>query len=146
MLAMESNDLARLLLDAHRTVSAELDVMLEDRGYPDVRPGHAVVFLHVDRRRGSRLTDLAERARITKQAVMLAVDELEVRGYVRRVADPADARAKLVRLTAKGRTCATDCRRAVASMDTRTRRLLGVRRYESLRESLQMLGEAGVQT
>ena len=99
---MEGNDLARLLLDAHRTVSAELDLALDDRGYADVRPGHAVVFLHVDRRRGSRLTDLAERAGVSKQAMMLAVDELEVRGYVRRVVDPADARAKLVRLTTKG--------------------------------------------
>ena len=51
---------------------------------------------------------------------MLSIDELEVRGYVRRVADPADARAKLVRLTAKGRRCATECRRAVQSLDTRT--------------------------
>jgi DNA-binding MarR family transcriptional regulator len=140
---MEGNDLARLLLDAHRTVSAELDLALDDRGYADVRPGHAVVFLHVDRRRGSRLTDLAERAGVSKQAMMLAVDELEVRGYVRRVVDPADARAKLVRLTTKGRSCATECRRAVGTMDTRTKRLLGVRRYEAMREALEILAAEG---
>ena len=74
---------------------------------------------------------------------MLAVDELEVRGYVRRVVDPADARAKLVRLTTKGRSCATECRRAVGTMDTRTKRLLGVRRYEAMREALEILASEG---
>jgi DNA-binding MarR family transcriptional regulator len=138
-MVMEGNDLSRLLLDAHRGLSAELDAALEERGYPDVRPGHAVVFLTVDRRSGSRLTDLARRAGVTKQATMLSIDELEARGYVRRVPDPADARAKLVRLTAKGRRCATECRRVVQSLETRTRRELGERRYEALRSSLEEL-------
>jgi DNA-binding MarR family transcriptional regulator len=137
MSAMAPHDLGRLLLDAHRTFASELDASLDERGYPDVRPGHAVVFLHVDRRSGSRLTDLARKAGVTKQAMMLAVDELEVRGYVRRVQDPSDARAKLVRLTAKGRRCAAECRRVVQSIETRTRRTLGVRRYELVRGALE---------
>jgi DNA-binding MarR family transcriptional regulator len=139
MPAMAPHDLGRLLLDAHRAFAAELDAWLDERGYPDVRPGHTVVFLHVDRRSGSRLTDLARRAGVSKQAMMLAVDELEVRGYVRRVQDPTDARAKLVRLTAKGRRCASECRRVVQSMETRTRRSLGMRRYEVVRGSLEEL-------
>ena len=142
MQPVDGNDLTRLLLDAHRALSTDLDAALSDRGYPDVRPGHAVVFLTVDRRSGSRLTDLSSRAGVSKQAMMLSIDELEVRGYVRRVADPSDARAKLVRLTAKGRRCATECRRAVQSLETRTRRELGARRYETLRWSLETL--AGV--
>ena len=44
---------------------------------------------------------------------MSMVDDLEARGYVRRVPDPADARAKLVRLTARGRRAAAECRRAI---------------------------------
>jgi DNA-binding MarR family transcriptional regulator len=140
---MEGNDLGRLLLDAHRTLATELDASLEARGYPDVRPGHAVVFLQIDRRTGSRLTDLAHAAGVSKQAMMLAIDELEVRGYTRRVPDPADARAKLVRLTAKGRRCATDCGRAVRALETRTRRELGDRRYETLRAVLEDLGAGG---
>lgn len=136
---MATHDLGRLLLDAHRAFAAELDASLDERGYPDVRPGHAVVFLHVDRRSGSRLTDLARKAGVSKQAMMLAVDELEVRGYVRRVQDPSDARAKLVRLTAKGRRCASECRRVVQSIETRTRRTLGVRRYEVVLGALEEL-------
>ena len=95
-------DLIRQLLEARRALASELDSDLADRGFPDVRPGHAAVFLGVDRRSGSRLTDLAEHVRLTKQGMMAMVDDLEARGYVRRVPDPNDARAKLVRLTARG--------------------------------------------
>ncbi len=129
-------DLARLLLESHRVLSAELVAALEERGYPDIRPGHAAVFLHVDRRSGTRLTELARRSRMTKQGMMLVVDDLESRGYVRRVADPEDARAKVVKLTASGRRATTEYRRLVQALETRARRSLGERRFEALREGL----------
>jgi len=132
-------DLARLLLEARRALASDLDDDLAERGYPDLRPGHAALFLGVDRRSGSRITDLAEASRLTKQAMMAVVDDLESRGYVRRVPDPADARAKLVRLTARGRRAAAECRRAVQSLDQRTKRLLGDRSYDTLLESLEQL-------
>src|SRR2546427_13186663 len=75
-------DLIRQLLEARRALASELDSDLADRGFPDVRPGHAAVFLGVDRRSGSRLTDLAEHVRLTKQGMMAMVDDLEARGYV----------------------------------------------------------------
>ena len=132
-------DLARLLLEARRALAADLDEDLAERGYPDLRPGHAALFLGVDRRSGSRITDLAEASRLTKQAMMAVVDDLEERGYVRRVPDPGDARAKLVRLTARGRNAAAECRRAVQSLDQRTKRRLGDRSYEALLEALEVL-------
>ncbi len=135
-------DLGRLLLEAHRTLVAELADTLEERGVIDVRAGHAAVFLHIDRRSGTRLTELARRARISKQGMMLVVDELETRGYVRRASDPTDARAKVVKLTARGRMVATECRRAVQALETRTRRALGERRYDGLRDALaDLIGE-----
>jgi len=133
---MAEQDLARLLLEGHRTLSADLVATLDERGYTDVRAGHTTVFMHVDRRSGTRLTELARRARMTKQGMMLVVDDLESRGYVRRVPDSEDARAKDVRLTARGRRCAAECRRAVAAIEARTRRSLGDRRYEVLKEAL----------
>jgi DNA-binding MarR family transcriptional regulator len=135
-------DIARLLQEARRTLAAELDADLEERGYPDLRPGHAALFLSIDRRSGSRLSDLAEVNRLTKQAMMAIVDELESRGYVRRVPDPNDSRAKLVRLTAHGRRATSECRRAVQALDQRTRRRLGERSYDVLREALEELATA----
>jgi DNA-binding MarR family transcriptional regulator len=132
-------DLVRLLLEARRVLASELDADLADRGYPDLRPGHAALFLTIDRRYGSRLTDLAEQVRLTKQAMMSLVDEAEGRGYVRRVPDPADSRAKLVKLTARGRSAAAECRRAIQALEQRTRRELGDRHYDILREALEEL-------
>src|SRR3954453_3072599 len=131
----------RLLLEARRSLASELDADLGERGYPDLRPGHAALFLSVDRRSGSRLTDLAEQTRLTKQAMMSMVDDLENRGYVRRVPDPGDARAKLVRLPPHGRGVSGECRRAVQGLEQRTRRLLGDRSYDALREALELLSE-----
>src|SRR4029078_10152766 len=134
-------DITRLLLEARRSLATELDADLGERGYPDLRPGHAALFLFVDRRSGSRLTDLAEQTRLTKQAMMSMVDDLESRGYVRRVPDPRDAGAKLVRLTPPGRRAAAECRRAIQALEQRTRRLLGDRSYDALREALELLSE-----
>ncbi len=137
MIAMVGTDLGRLLLEGHRALASELVALLEERGYPDIRAGHAAVFLHIDRRAGTRLTELARRARMTKQGMMLLVDDLEGHGYVRRVADPEDGRAKVVKLTAHGRRCAAESRRAAQALETQTRRLLGDRRYDTLREALE---------
>ena len=74
---------------------------------------------------------------------MLLVDDLEGRGYVRRVPDPEDGRAKVVRLTARGRRYVAEARRSLLALESRVRRQLGDRRYEQLRQSLEsLIGEA----
>jgi DNA-binding MarR family transcriptional regulator len=131
--------LARLLLDAHRALAADLTDELEQRGWPELRASQATLLLNVDRRSGTRLTELARRAGVTKQAMMVVVDELEVRGLVRRTPDPDDGRAKVVRLTSRGRTCGAECRRAAAAVEARARRSLGGRRHDGFREALELL-------
>lgn len=54
---------------------------------------------------GSRLTQLAEAAQVTKQTAGYLVDQLEQDGYVRRVPDPRDHRAKLITITRRGQQC-----------------------------------------
>ena len=136
---MTGPQLARLLLDAHRSLSSELGEELDERGWPELRASQATLLLNIDRRAGTRLTELARRAGVTKQAVMVVVDDLELRGLVRRTPDPEDGRSKVVRLTARGRTCAAECRRAVAAIDARVRRSLGGRRHDGLREALELM-------
>ena len=136
---MAEPDLTRLLLEAHRTLAGEVVANMTERGYPDARAGHAAVALSIDRRAGTRLTELANRARMTKQGMMLLVDDLENRGYVRRVPDSEDGRAKVIRLTARGRTYVAEARRALQAVEGRARRGLGNRRYDQLRGSLAWL-------
>ena len=139
---MREPDLARLLLEAHRALADEWVASMAERGYPNARSGHAVIALAIDRRAGTRLTELAARARMTKQGMMLLVDDLEGRGIVRRVADPDDARAKIVRLTTRGRTYVAESRRALQAVEGRVRRALGDRRYLQTRDVLEwMAGE-----
>ena len=136
---MAEPDLTRLLLEGHRALAQELVAQLEERGYPEVRAGHAALVMNIDRRSGTRLTELARRARMTKQGMMLLIDDLEGRGYVRRVPDAEDGRAKMVRLTARGRDYVAEARRAVTAVEAMARRQLGDRRYDQLRSSLEAL-------
>jgi DNA-binding MarR family transcriptional regulator len=90
-----------LLQLTHDVFERELYPALQAAGYGDLRPGHACVFGTITPE-GARLTVLADRAQLTKQAVGEVVSELEQRGYVERVPDPSDGRAKIIRLTERG--------------------------------------------
>ena len=63
---------------------------------------------------GTRLTTLAERAGMSKQAMTTLVSECEAWGIARREADLRDARAKLVRFTPLGLQWLTAFEQAVA--------------------------------
>jgi DNA-binding MarR family transcriptional regulator len=80
----------------------ELVEALHDAGYTDISATHQAVFENLDPD-GTRLTVLAARAGITHQSMGELVRELEQRGYLERIADPGDGRARIVRLTQRGR-------------------------------------------
>lgn len=69
--------------------------LMAQRGFDDVRRAHNAVFVFVPAA-GIRLTDLAEAAHLSKQAMGELVDELVGKGYFERVPDPTDGRAKLI--------------------------------------------------
>ena len=98
--------LAGLLDVAVEAMLVEFRAELDEAGYADIRPTHGCVFrfVHED---GMRLTELADLAGMTKQSVGEIVDDLAELGYVERIPDPADRRAKLIRLTAKGEDAQT---------------------------------------
>src|SRR5438105_13681885 len=98
---MNETTLPWMLLEAFRHVDGEIQAALQDRGISEIRPSHARAMLLVDRS-GTRLSDLAERAQITKQAMLQVIDDLVSSGLARRVPETSDARAKRGKLTAKG--------------------------------------------
>jgi DNA-binding MarR family transcriptional regulator len=114
----------------------EFHARLSEAGYGEIRPGHGCVFRFVDPV-GSRLTDLAERAGYTKQAVGEVVDDLERMGYVKRVADPADRRAKIIRLTKRGEAARKTARGIFAEIETRWAKELGQRNVATVRRTLE---------
>jgi DNA-binding MarR family transcriptional regulator len=90
---------------------------------------------------GSRLTDLAEQAQITKQSAGFLVDQLERLGLVERVADPDDARARLVRFTDRGRQVVTVARKVEGQILREWRRHLGPERFAAMQDGLTALRE-----
>jgi DNA-binding MarR family transcriptional regulator len=119
-----------------RRVSAEL----AEAGFDDLRPAHTAVFQHIAPD-GSRLTDLAERAQITKQSMGYLVDYLEQRGYLERRPDPSDRRAALVCLTDRGWAEVHAAMAIIRTLEQEWTRALGRQRMRQLRELLTELGQ-----
>lgn len=107
-------------------------------GFDDLRPAHFTVFQHMPPE-GARLTALADAALLTKQSMGYLVDELEARGYVERAPDPADRRAKLVRLTARGRAVDETVRGVIRDIEAEWARGLGEENYRTLTGLLRSL-------
>jgi DNA-binding MarR family transcriptional regulator len=110
-------------------------------GYPDIREGHGCVFGFIDVEHGSRLTDLAEAAGLTKQAVGEAVTELERLGYLTRAPDPSDRRAKLITLTDRGVQAYWTARRLFAEVEQEWADELGEDLIATLRETAEKIYE-----
>jgi DNA-binding MarR family transcriptional regulator len=90
---------------------------------------------------GSRLTDLAAQAQVTKQTAGELVDQLVRRGYAERAADPRDGRARLVRLAARGREAAAVAAPVVAEVEAEWSAYLGEEAMTALRSALTRLRE-----
>jgi DNA-binding MarR family transcriptional regulator len=90
---------------------------------------------------GTRLTELAEAAQVTKQTAGFLVDQLEKAGYVERVPDPSDGRARLVRLTDRAREAVPVADAEMARIEAEWEQHIGKRRMAQLREALDLLGE-----
>src|ERR687889_2187273 len=114
--APESLNVGLLLFIPYRALEARVFAALAAEGYDDVTPAQARVFQRIAPQ-GSRLTDLAAQAGITKQSAGFLVDQLERAGYVERVPDPADGRARLVRVAERGARSVEASRAIVAQVE-----------------------------
>jgi DNA-binding MarR family transcriptional regulator len=100
-----------------------------------LRPAHTSLFPHIDRE-GTRLTELARRLGVTKQAVGQLVTDLEGLGVLERVDDPADGRAKLVRFTDKGLKALHHGLSVLRGIEAALERRLGPERTQALHQAL----------
>lgn len=89
---------------------------------------------------GARVTDLASRAGMTKQAVGEFVAALQQSGHVEVVADRRDRRARVVRPTARGRRVVERADEEIARFERRCAQQFGQRRWSAFRAVLAELG------
>jgi DNA-binding MarR family transcriptional regulator len=109
-------------------------------GYDDVTVAQGRLFARIGPN-GNRITDLAEQARVTKQTAGFLVDQLERAGYVRRVPDPTDARARLVQIAPRGEEAVKIARVIEAEVEAEWTRHLGRQATSQLRRALTRLRE-----
>ncbi|HYQ12999.1 MAG TPA: MarR family winged helix-turn-helix transcriptional regulator [Solirubrobacterales bacterium] len=128
--------LLSLLDAATESVLAEFRRDLEEAGYADIRPTHGCVFRFV-RDDGMRLTELAGLAGMTKQSVGELVDDLVDLGYVERIPDPEDRRAKLICLTDRGIEAQRVAFGLLADVEDRWAERFGATRMKQLRKLLE---------
>jgi len=112
-------------------------------GFDDVRPAHVTLFRWPGPD-GRRPTEIAADAQISKQRVNDLLRELERRGYLRLASDPTDGRARMVRLSARGRRLHRVAVDAHAAVEAMWESRIGSRRYSQMRGTLaELLGDSG---
>ena len=132
-------DLKSLLRDPLRRLQAHVHERLTGAGYTDLRPAHANVLQFLRTDHGVRVQDLAIRAQMTWQSMAELVGQLERGGYVTREADPADRRARLVKLTASGAELTPIAIAAMSEVEAAWARQIGTDELERLRSILQQI-------
>lgn len=124
--------LGRMFGDAYRLWQEETYGALAAKGYPDIRPAHSPVFRYIQPQ-GSRIVALAAAAGMTKQSMAYLVGDLEEAGYLLIEPDPADGRARLIRLTAKGTHADETIAQSSRELEARVASAIGEEKVDGLR-------------
>ena len=136
----QRRELGILLFVANRALEQRAFTAVVDAGFTDITLAQARVAARIGPR-GSRVTDLAEQARVTKQSAAFLVEQLEGAGYVRRVPDPTDGRARLVQLTSRARRVAQIADAEVERVLAQWSDLVGEERLRQVHQTLRDLRE-----
>ncbi len=138
LIAARDRNLRQLLLRTTRTLSGSIEEGLIRRGYGDVRLAHSTFLAHLDLA-GNSITQVAERAQMTKQAAGLLAEELEAMGYIIRGIDDRDARARVLTFTERGRKLLIETLSVIDEIESNYTSALGARTMDELRSCLQAL-------
>jgi DNA-binding MarR family transcriptional regulator len=124
-----------LLRVSWQAVRARIQRDLIAGGFDDLGAAHLAVFQYPPPR-GMRVTALADRAGMSRQAITYLIRELEARGYLERRPDPSDGRASLVHLTDRGEAAVRTIRASVISLEREWESQLGGSRFAQFRNTL----------
>lgn len=133
-------DLGVSLFVSYRYTEDRIFRAVQDAGFDDWTLAQCRVFQRVAPD-GSRLTDLADQAQMTKQSASVMVDQLERLGYVRRDPDPTDGRARLIVIEQRGRQAVEVAKTTLEQIYSEWKTYLGTRNFTLLHQILDQLGE-----
>jgi DNA-binding MarR family transcriptional regulator len=127
-----------LLRLVYQHYALSIDAALREAGFDDIRPAAANVFPFVPQE-GITVSRLADLARVRKQSMAQAVDQLERTGYVVRRPNPRDHRSRLVFLTERGAAVPPVTHAAAERVEAHWAQLTSTAEFEALRASLMRL-------
>jgi len=136
--------LIALTTKAGRALQADMVVQSNNRGYPEIQQSHNAVFATLPPE-GARAADMAARFGITRQSMGEIIRDMADLGIVEMVPDPSDGRAKIVRFTEYGATCAQQGFNYIIELDQTLRDKFGDSDVDAtnrvLAGVLELLGE-----
>ena len=132
-------NIGRLLNNAVRRFEARVLELMNERGHEETRIAHVSLTRNLDVE-GTRLTELARRASMSKQAMGELVDQCTALGLVDRIPDPSDRRARIVRFTPAGRVWLNAFRDAVDIAEREMRSELGKATVDTILKGLAAYG------
>ncbi|ONN65845.1 MarR family winged helix-turn-helix transcriptional regulator [Herbaspirillum sp. VT-16-41] len=138
--AWRATNLGRLLNQAVQRFEESVLAKMVAAGHGQFTQSHISVTRNLDVQ-GTRATEIAKRASITKQSLGELVLQLEKLGIVMREPDPSDGRAKIVRFTPQGMLWLEQFHQAVEETEAEIAAALGPTLYLALKEGL--LGYTG---
>jgi DNA-binding MarR family transcriptional regulator len=133
-------DLGVALFIPYRYMEDRIFRAIQDAGFDDWTLAQVRVFQRLAPD-GSRLTDLADQAQMSKQSAGVLVDQLERLGYVRRILDPTDGRARLIVIEERGRRAAEVAMTTSNEILSEWLAFLGTRNFTLLHQILDQLRE-----
>ena len=136
----QAPDFALLVVGASRPVAERLNAAVAAAGIDDMRTPYGFVIRALARA-PLGLTELAEYLGVTKQAAIKVVDEMEARGFLVREPHPADRRAKVLRLTARGNAVRSAALAESGRMEAELRAELGDADVDAMRRVLVRFAE-----
>jgi DNA-binding MarR family transcriptional regulator len=132
-------NIGRLLNNAVRRFEARVLELMNEQGHAETRIAQLSLIRNLDVE-GTRLTELARRASMSKQAMGELVDQCAELGLVDRVADPSDGRARIVRFTRKGLVWLNALRDAISIAEREMRAELGKTTMDTVLKGLSAYG------
>jgi len=131
----------QLLLRAARIVNHDVVEGLHARGYSSLRSTHTTLLSNMPLA-GGTVSETAERACVTKQAMGRLAGDLEEAGYIHVVGNPADGRERMLRLTKAGAKLMRESLELMADLERQYGLLIGRDRLRALLDGLRAFNEA----
>jgi len=127
--------IGRLLLMARRDFVKRVASRSREIGLEEF-PDNLITLIPYIETEGTRSTDLAHRAGISKQAVAKTIKICEILGFLERAPDPVDGRATLIRLSPRGLEMLVGMHRAIRDVNRDYENLLGKDGMANFRSAL----------